>query len=335
MGPKRVRRPSSSTNRQQAAAGVLSAAQAVAGDMLLRYGIVFALLGLAIVLSFVSPHFLSVRNVTNVLLQATTVGTVALGMTFALTAGGVDLSVGSIVGLCGIIIADILVSGHGMVAAIPAGLALGALCGSINGFLITRAKMPPFVATLSTMITLRGVTMLYTGGISIYPIKPEDSKVIAGRLAGVPKPILIVALAALVAYFLYNHTKLGQYAAAIGGNEDAAFLSGINVTRYKIMIWAFSGMMAGLSGLILTARLRAAEPMSGQGYELDAIAATVIGGTSFSGGQGTIFGTVMGTLLISMLRNGLNLLNVNPYYHTMVVGVVIIIAVGVDSLRKR
>lgn len=307
----------------------------LAQRILLRYGIVLALLGLSAVLSVVSPHFLRVRNFLNILQQATTVGIVALGMTFTLTAGGVDLSVGSIVGLCGIIAADVLVSGYGMAAAIPVGLALGALCGCVNGLLITRASMPPFVATLSTMITLRGITMLYTGGISIYPVQPEDSQLLAGVFLGIPKPIIIAGLAALCAHLLYKHSKLGHYAAAIGGNEDAAFLSGIKVSRYKVMIWAFSGLMAGLSGLILTARVRASEPMSGQGYELDAIAATVIGGTSFTGGKGTILGTVLGMLLTSMLRNGLNLLNVNPYYHTVVIGAVIIVAVGLDRLRKR
>jgi ribose/xylose/arabinose/galactoside ABC-type transport system permease subunit len=315
--------------------GAWPAAERTVKQVLLRYGIVIALLGIGAVLSIVSPHFLKARNFMNVLQQATTVGIVALGMTFALTAGGVDLSVGSIVGLCGIIIADVLVSGYGMVLAIPVGLALGALCGCINGFLITRANMPSFVATLSTMITLRGITMLYTGGISIYPVKPEDSMVIAGQVAGIPKPILIAGLAAVVAHFLHKHSKLGHYATAIGGNEEAAFLSGIPVHKYKVMIWALSGLMAGLSALILTARLYAAEPMSGQGYELDAIAATVIGGTSFSGGDGTVFGTVIGTLLISMLRNGLNLLNVNPYYHTIVVGTVIVIAVGLDKIRRN
>ena len=315
--------------------GAWPAAAGVAKQVLLRYGIVIALLGIGAVLSIVSPHFLKVRNFMNVLQQSTTVGIVALGMTFALTAGGVDLSVGSIVGLCGIIIADVLVSGYGMVVAIPVGLALGALCGCINGLLITRANMPSFVATLSTMITLRGITMLYTGGISIYPVKPEDSMVIAGQVAGIPKPILIAGLAAIVAHFLYKHSVLGHYATAIGGNEEAAFLSGIPVLKYKVMIWALSGLMAGLSALILTARLYAAEPMSGQGYELDAIAATVIGGTSFSGGEGTVFGTVIGTLLISVLRNGLNLLNVNPYYHTIVVGIVIVVAVGLDKVRRN
>jgi len=300
-----------------------------------RFGIVFALLVLAAVLTLLSPAFLTVTNLTNVLLQTSINCIVAMGVTFALTAAGTDLSVGSIVGLAGVIVGSVLVRGWGLPAAILVGLAAGALCGCVNGILIAQFKLPAFVATLSTMSALRGLAMIYAKGMPIYGIKPREALVIAGRIGGIPKPILIAGGAALVAYFLFNHTKFGEYTIAVGGNEEAAVQSGINVKLVRIAIWTFCGLMAGLASIVLTCRLYAAEPMAGDGYQLDAIAAAVLGGTSFGGGEGSILGTVFGAIFTSLIRNGLNLLNVQSYYQQLVIGALIIAALVMDKLRKQ
>lgn len=316
---------------QSERAGVL----ATAGRILERYGIVLALIGLCIVLSFLSPYFLTVNNLLNVLLQASINLIVAIGMTFVITSGGIDLSVGSIVALAGIIMALALNAGTGLVIACLAALAVGASIGAGNGFLITRFRLPPFIVTLGTMSIVRGLALIISDGRPVYGLPQEQLRIISGSIGPVPIPVIIAAVVAVIAYIVMNHTIIGEYTIAIGGNEEAARLSGINVRLFKVIIYGISGLMCGLAGIILTARLSAAEPIAGMLYELDAIAATVIGGTSLMGGQGSITGTVVGALLMSVLRNGLNLLNIQSYYQQVVIGSVIIAAVALDMLRKR
>jgi ribose transport system permease protein len=195
--------------------------------------------------------------------------------------------------------------------------------------------MPPFIVTLGTMSIVRGLALIISEGRPIYGLPQSLLRAISGHVGPVPIPVIIATVVAIIAHFVLRYTTIGEYTIAIGGNEEAARLSGINVRRYKVYIYAISGLMCGLAGIILTARLSAAEPIAGVSYELDAIAATVMGGTSLVGGQGTIFGTVIGALLMSVLRNGLNLLNIQAYYQQVVIGAVIIIAVALDMLRKR
>ncbi|MFN8460077.1 MAG: ABC transporter permease [Anaerolineae bacterium] len=305
------------------------------GQALARYGIVLAFLVLCVVLSFLSPYFLTTKNLLNVLLQASINLVVAVGMTFVITSGGIDLSVGSIVAVAGMVMADLVARKWSLGVAVPAALLVGTLCGMLNGVLITRLRLPPFIVTLGTMSIYRGVALIYNDGKPLYGLSQKVLRIISGDIASIPIPVIIALAVALLAHFVLRHTVIGEYTTAIGGNEETTRLSGIDVRRYKIIIYSMSGLMCGLAGIILTARLSAAEPIAGVMYELDAIAATVMGGTSLTGGEGTIFGTLIGALLMGVLRNGLNLLNIQSYYQQLVIGAVIVLAVAVDKLRKR
>lgn len=305
------------------------------GQLLARYGIVLAFLALCLILSFASPYFLGTKNLLNVLLQTSINLVIAIGMTFVITSGGIDLSVGSIVAVAGMVMADIVSRDLGLGLAVFLALLVGTLCGWLNGMLITRLRLPPFIVTLGTMSMLRGVALIYNDGKPLYGLPQKDLKVISGDLASIPIPVIIALVAAILAHFVLRNTVIGEYTTAIGGNEETARLSGIDVRRYKVIIYSISGLMCGLAGVILTARLSAAEPIAGVMYELDAIAATVMGGTSLTGGEGTVFGTIIGALLMGVLRNGLNLLNIQSYYQQLVIGGVIVLAVAVDKLRKR
>jgi ribose/xylose/arabinose/galactoside ABC-type transport system permease subunit len=233
------------------------------------------------------------------------------------------------------VMADLVARKWGLIAAVPAALLVGTLCGMLNGVLITRLRLPPFIVTLGTMSMLRGVALIYNDGKPLYGLQQKVLKVISGDVASIPIPVIIALAVALLAHFVLRHTVVGEYTTAIGGNEETARLSGIDVRRYKVIIYSISGLMCGLAGVILTARLSAAEPIAGVMYELDAIAATVMGGTSLTGGEGTVFGTIIGALLMGVLRNGLNLLNIQSYYQQLVIGAVIVLAVAIDKLRKR
>lgn len=301
-----------------------------------RYGIVLALIALSVVLAFLSPYFLTVSNLLNVLLQASINLVVAVGMTFVITSAGIDLSVGSMVALAGVVMAMLMKNDiGGLPVAVLGALVVGLFVGSFNGLLITRLRLPPFIVTLGTMSIVRGLALIISDGKPVYGLPQSELRIISGYIGPVPIPVIIALLVALLAHFVLRNTTIGEYTVAIGGNEEAARLSGISVHRYKVLIYAISGLMCGLASVILTARLSAAEPIAGVNYELDAIAATVMGGTSLMGGQGTIFGTIIGALLMSVLRNGLNLLNIQSYYQQLAIGVVIILAVTLDVLRKR
>jgi ribose/xylose/arabinose/galactoside ABC-type transport system permease subunit len=300
-----------------------------------RYGIVLALLGLSAVSAVASPYFLTMTNLFNVALQASVICIVAVGMTFVITLAGIDLSVGSIVGVAGMVTADILVHGWGILPAVVGGMAVGTACGAFNGLMITRVRLPPFIVTLGTMSAYRGLALIYNQGRPIYGLAREDVQVIAGYAGPVPIPVIIAAVVAIVAWFVLNETQIGRYTTAIGGNEEVARLAGINVNRYKVVVYSLCGLLSGLAAVILTTRLYAAEPIAGVLYELEAIAATVMGGTNLMGGQGTIVGTVAGALLISVLRNLFNLRNIQAYYQQLAIGIVIMLAVVVDQLRKR
>jgi len=289
---------------------------------------------------------LTVSNSMTVLLQISINLCLSIGMTMIILSGGIDLSVGSVLAFSGAVAAGLLKNGLAVsqfnllieftvFGAIVAGLVVGMILGWFNGFVITRFKLPPFVATLGTLSIARGLTMLWTGGFPITGLGDTFGFMGTGHLVGVPMPVWISA--ALVALFLLvtRRTRFGRYLYAVGGNERAATLSGLNVKRVKVLVYTLGGGLAGVAGLLMTARLDSATPNAGISYELDSIAAVVIGGTSLAGGRGSILGTVLGCLIIGVLNNGLFLLNVSPFGQQVVKGFVILSAVAIDKMSSR
>ena len=271
---------------------------------------------------------------------------ISVGMTLVVLTAGIDLSVGSILALCGAVTAGLLKNGieipasnlyvgFTMLGAIMAGLLAGSALGWFNGWAITKFKVPPFVATLAMLTIARGLTMLWTKGFPISNLGENFAWLGTGWLIGVPLPVWISALIVFIAVVITNKTKFGRYIYAIGGNENAATLSGINIKKIKIAVYTFAGALAAVGGILVTSRLDAAQPNAGMGYELDSIAAVVIGGTSLSGGRGSVLGTVLGAIIIGVLNNGLVLLNVSPFWQQVVKGFVILIAVIIDKANAK
>ena len=300
-----------------------------------QLGTLLGLIFLSIFFWVLTPHFLTVSNLLNVAQQTSINAIIAVGLTFVIISAGIDLSVGSILAFSGVVIASILNAGHPIPLAITAGLLVGLLCGSINGALIALGKLPPFIATLGMMSVARGAALLYTNGRPISGFSSEFRFIANGEIFSIPTSIFIMISIYIIAHFVLTKTKLGRYTYAIGGNEEAARLSGISVTFHKIMVYGICGLLSGLAAVILTARLNSAQPIAGIMYELDAIAATVIGGTSLVGGEGRVFGTLIGALIMGVLRNGLNLLGVSSFLQQAIIGSVIIIAVLIDMILKR
>ncbi len=292
------------------------------------------LVGLVILFGIASPHFLSTDNLLNVMQQSAINAILGIGLTFVIISGGIDLSVGSILALCGLVVADLLVAGHPGFVAIGAGLLVGLACGTLTGLITTLGRIPPFITTLGMMLIARSAAKIYSGSKPISGL-PESFRALSGNLAGVPVLVLVVAFFYVLAHLVLTRTKLGRYTYAIGGNEQAAWLSGVPVGRYKIAIYALSGLMAGVAAVLMTSRLNAASPLSGEMYELYAIAAAVIGGVSLMGGEGRVLGTLIGALIMGTLRNGLNALNVPSALEGMVVGGVLVAAVVLDRARHR
>lgn len=303
-------------------------------QVLVDYGTILALVLLGMVLTFMSPVFLTVNNLLQVLLQASINLLIALGMTFVILTGGIDLSVGSTAALAGITVAGLMKAGVPWPVAILAALAVGLVVGMINGVLISKVRITPFIVTLGMLSVVRGLTLVVSDGRPIFGFPESFNRSLAGNLATVPMPVIIASVASLIAWLILHYTRLGEYTFAIGGNEEATRLSGVKVDRYKIAIYMIGSFFAALAGVVLTARLRSAEPIAATGYELDAIAATVMGGTSLLGGEGGVRGTIVGALIIATLRNGLNLLNVQAFYQQFAIGLVIILAVVLDRFRQ-
>ena len=289
---------------------------------------------LVILLTVLSPYFLTVSNLMNVMEQTSINAVIAVGMTFVILSGGIDLSVGSLVALSGVALAAALRAGMPLPVALLAGLATGAAAGLANGLLITRGKLPPFIATLGMMSVARGLTLFVTDGRPISGFEAGFRTLATGRVLGVPASVLLAGVLYLAAHLVLTRTRFGLYVYAIGGNEEATRLSGVGVRFHKTMVYVLAGLMSAIASVILTARLNSAQPIAGMMYELDAIAATVIGGTSLLGGSGTIGGTLIGALIMGVLRNGLNLLGISSFLQQVVIGLVIIAAVLVDSALK-
>ncbi len=306
-----------------------------ARHILKNYGIIIAFVLICIMLSITSPVFLTTTNIINVIRQTSIYGIMAVGMTFIILTGGIDLSIGSIMAIAGAVCAGLLKEGHSIALVIPATLAVGILCGLTNGLVVTIGKITPFVATLGMMSIARGFTLIYTKGYPISGFSPDFRFIGGGYLFGCPIPIVIFLAVVVIAYVILAQTRVGRYTYAIGGNEDTVILSGINSGFYKTLVYVIAGASAALSALILTSRLNSAEPIAGLGYELDVIAAVVIGGTSLNGGRGSLFGTFIGALMIGVINNGMNLLDISPYFQLVVKGLIIIGAVLLDRLRDE
>ena len=300
-----------------------------------QFGTVIGLVVLCAVLWILTPHFLTVSNLLNVAEQTSINAIVAVGMTFVILSAGIDLSVGSIVALAGVVLGTALQSGQPLVVALALALATGFACGLANGGLISWGGLPPFIVTLGTMSIARGAALLFTEGRPISGFDPSFRVLATGRVGFVPAPVIVMAIVYAAAHFVLTRTTFGRYVYAIGGNEEATRLSGVSVRFHKSMIYGVSGLMSATAAVILTARLNSAQPIAGMMYELDAIAATVIGGTSLMGGDGTLGGTLVGALIMGVLRNGLNLLGVSSFLQQIVIGGVIVVAVLLDTILKR
>ena len=306
-------------------------------EFLSRSGPLWGLVILCVVMTILSPYFLTFNNLFNVGTQIAVIAILALGQTFVIVSGGIDLSVGSVLGLAGIVFGwATAVANLPLPAALALGVGAGASAGLINGLLITLGNLPPFIATLAMLSAARGLALVISGGVPLNPIPGPILTLGSGDLFGfVPLPvILMLVMWAITVGILYS-TYAGRAMYAIGGNEEASRLSGINVSRQKLLIYTLSGLFAGIAGVLLTARLASAQPQAGFTFELDAIAAVVIGGASLSGGVGSASGTLIGALILGVLRNGLNLLNVSAFWQQVVIGAVIALAVMTDTLRRR
>jgi len=299
-----------------------------------RLQTVFVLVGMTLLFGIASPHFLGPENLLNVMQQSAINAILGIGLTFVIISGGIDLSVGSVLALSGLVVADLLVAGHSPLMAGLAGILVGVVCGLANGAITTLGRIPPFITTLGTMMIARSAAKVYSSSKPISGL-PESFRALSGNVAGVPVFVLVVAALFVLAHLVLTRTKLGRYSYAIGGNEQAAWLSGVRVGRYKVAIYTLSGAMAGVAAVLMTARLNAASPLSGEMYELYAIAAAVIGGVSLMGGEGGVLGTLVGALIMGTLRNGLNALNVPSTLEGLVVGGVLVAAVVFDRARHR
>jgi len=299
-----------------------------------QFGTLFGLVLLCIALWIATPYFLTSSNLLNIMEQSAINALIAVGMTFIIISGGIDLSVGSLVAFTGVVLAGFLHDGWPWPLAVACGLVAGLGCGIVNGLLVTLGRLPPFIATLGTMSVARGAALLYTDGRPSSGFDSGFRSLATGQVLHIPAPAVIMLVVYVLGHFVLTRTKFGRYTYAIGGNEEAALLSGVRVRLYKTLIYGAGGLLSALAAVLLTARLNSAQPIAGINYELDAIAATVIGGTSLLGGQGTMGGTLVGALIMGVLRNGLNLLGVSSFVQQVVIGAVIILAVLVDVLFK-
>ncbi len=310
--------------------------QRIAGGAAVRLESLIVLTALCAVMAALSNVFLSVSNVLNILLSTSVFGVLAIGMTFVISSAGIDLSVGSILALSGVVGA-MLTSNLDLPwwIGIAGCLAMGAFTGWVNGILITKGAIPPFIVTLGMLGVARGFALVLSDGVSIYGLPPQMVWLGQGRPFGVPTPVTILLLTALAAHVLLAHTRFGVYAQVIGDNEAAARAMGVRVERQKVLLYALSGLLSGLAGLLFAARINSGEPTAGISYELTAITATILGGTNLFGGRGSVVGTLIGALIMGVLQNGLNLLAVRPFYQQIAIGAVLILAVWLDRINSR
>lgn len=314
----------------------MSLSRQYVGKYMTKYGIYAAFLLLFVILSVTSDSFLTVSNLLNILRQVSINGIIAIGMTFVIIRGGIDLSVGSILAFSAVVASSLAhPDTYPLIVPLAVGLFVGLLLGTVNGFVISRWNVAPFIVTLGMMTAARGMTLVYTDGRPIINLSDAYNAIGGGYVAGIPIPIIIFIVILLIGIFLLHMTKFGRHVYAAGGNERAARLSGVKTNRVQIAVYAISGLAAGLSGILLSSRVMTGSPVLGTGYELDAIAAVVIGGTSLSGGRGNMIGTLVGVLIIGTMNNGLDLLNVSSYYQQIVKGAIIVLAVLLDKKSRQ
>jgi len=298
------------------------------------YGIYIAFAVLIIVMAILSPVFLKPTNLLNILRQTSINGIIAIGMTLVILTGGIDLSVGSILALSAVIATSFAHPGeHNIIVPLAAGLFVGLACGFVNGIIIAWNKIAPFIVTLAMMTIARGLALVYTNGRPVIDLSDTYNKIGSSYVIGVPFPVVIFILIILIGLFILKFTKFGRHIYATGGNEMAAKISGVNTKGVIIWVYSIAGLLSGLAGIVLSARVMSASPATGQGYELDAIAAVVIGGTKLTGGVGSIAGTIIGALIIGVMNNGLDLLNISSYWQLFAKGVIILLAVILDKKK--
>jgi ribose transport system permease protein len=290
---------------------------------------------LCIAFSFLSEYFLSLQNFLTVATQTAVIAIIAIGQTYVMITGGIDLSIGSNMALAGMSTALCLQAGIPAFIAIIAGLAAGALVGLINGAFVAFGKLPPFIATLGTMTAIRGVSLTLTAGIPISGLPKAFTVWGTDASLGIPHPVYVMAALTIIFGFILAKTRPGRHVYAAGSNYEAARLSGVNTRRVIVMVYVFSGLLSAFAGLIMAARITTAQPTAGDGYELDAVASSVIGGTSTMGGEGTVAGTFIGAFVIGILRNGLNLIGVSPFIQKIVIGIVIVASVFLDRIKRK
>ena len=297
-------------------------------------GILIGLLAICVIIAMKSPNFLTQDNIMNVLRQISTTMYLASAMTMVLIAGGIDLSVGSIIAVSGVVAGTLVTDGVPIPLVILICLLLGALCGTVSGAIISTTTLPPFIVTFSMMSILRGITYVYTGGTTV---RIDDRNYInlgTGYLFGIPLPVIYLLVVLVIVFIILNKTRLGRHIYAIGGNQKAAEFSGIRVRKVRMFVYIFSGIMGSLAGMVLSARSYSGNPVAGNGAEMDAIAAVVLGGASMAGGYGYIGGTMIGALIIGLLNNGLNLMRIDSYWQIILKGIVILVAVYVDYVKN-
>jgi ribose transport system permease protein len=293
------------------------------------------LIVLIVALAIASPHFLTNTNLSSVVRQTAVINIMALGMTLIIVSGGIDLSVGAILAMGGLLGTMAMEKGHSIPVGVLIGILTGCFWGVVNGLLTTKLRINPFIVTLGTLGIVRGLTLIISNGLPVHQIPQSFSFLGEGVVLGVPFVLWVLLACAVAMHIIMEHTRLGRYAFAIGSNPDAAFYAGIPVAFHVTAVYAIGGALTGLAGMIEASRLMTGQPTAGQGYELQAIAAVVIGGGSLRGGEGSVIGTLVGAFIMGLLSNGSDLLGISPYLQQAIIGAVIILAVSVDELRKR
>ncbi len=298
-------------------------------------GILLGLIAMGIVFTILSAHFFTVSNLLTIALQTSVIGILAIAETYVIITSGIDLSVGSVLAVAGVVTGKLMVNGVPITLCILAGLLVGAFCGFLTGLAITKLEIAPFIATLGMMSIARGAAYVITGALPVSGLPEKFFFFGGGNIAGIPFPMIIMFVLALIFGFILRKTSFGRYVYCLGSNEDAAKLSGVNINRTKLGVYTISGVLAAAAGIMLASRLVSAQSTAGTGYELDAIAAAIIGGCSPTGGTGKVRETILGAFIIGTLRNGLNLLSVSAFWQQIAIGLVIIGAVAMDTFRRK
>lgn len=304
-------------------------------NYLLDYGIVLVLAALFILFSVLSDRFMSSSTIFTILKQVSVTGIISVGMTFVMLTGGIDLSVGAVAGVTGVLAATFMVNGMPTAVASIACLLIAALCGLINGICVTSLHIPPLIATLGSMTSLRGAAYLISGGSPVYGFDPNVKNFAQGNLFGIPFPVILMVLIFCTGAFLLFSTRTGRYIYGVGGNEEASRLSGVHVAKIKLTVYIVSGFLSGIAGLVLLSRTNSGQPSAGNGYEMDAITAVVLGGVSMNGGKGNIWLVIVGVVIMGTLSTGMVMNNINDYAQQVIKGLVLIAAVAFDSFSQR